>query len=116
MEVKMEKKLTRSTTDRRLGGVCGGLAEHFDVDPTIVRLLFVLAGLIDGIGVLLYLILWLIVPEEQPARTTATSLPAEETESLLQESTEEAEEKTEESEAGEAEEQEEQAELEEQEA
>jgi phage shock protein PspC (stress-responsive transcriptional regulator) len=109
MEVKMEKRLTRSMTDRRLGGVCGGLAKHFNVDPTIVRLLFVLAALIEGIGVLLYLILWLIVPEEQVAHTTTTSLPDEEQE-LLQESTEEAEEtkeieeSTEETEAGEAEE------------
>lgn len=45
-----------------IGGVCGGLAEHLEVDPTIVRLGFVLLGLWSGIGIAAYLILWIIVP------------------------------------------------------
>ena len=45
-----------------IGGVCGGLAEYLEVDPTIVRLGFVLLGLYSGIGIAAYLILWIIVP------------------------------------------------------
>jgi phage shock protein C len=45
-----------------LGGVCGGLGEFFGIDPTLVRLFFVLLALLGGHGVLIYLILWLIVP------------------------------------------------------
>lgn len=53
-------KLYRSEIDRVLGGVAGGLGEYFNVDPTILRVIFVLLGL-NG-GVLVYLILWLIIP------------------------------------------------------
>lgn len=59
----MNKKLYRSSHDKIIAGVCGGLAEYFDVDPTIVRLLFVLAVVMGGGGVILYLILWLIMPK-----------------------------------------------------
>ena len=45
-----------------IGGVCGGLGEVLDIDPTIVRVVFVLLGLLGGHGVLLYIILWLIMP------------------------------------------------------
>jgi len=57
------KRLYRSGSERILGGVCGGLGEYFNVDPTIVRILYILFTLLSfGTGVLLYLILWLIVP------------------------------------------------------
>ena len=55
------KKLYRSRTDSVIGGVCGGLAEYFSVDPVIVRVITVLL-LFTGTGVLGYLILWLVVP------------------------------------------------------
>ena len=64
----MERKLYRSQTDMRLGGVCGGLGEYLNVDPTVIRLLFVLLALTGGHGILLYIILWLIVPLK-PAQT-----------------------------------------------
>ncbi len=58
------KKLYRSRTDRMIGGVCGGLAKYFAIDPTIVRLAFVL-GLFLAAGTLwAYLILMLVIPEE----------------------------------------------------
>jgi phage shock protein C len=57
-------KLYRSRTDRQLAGVCGGLAEFFNVDPTLVRILFVIGTLMGGPGLLLYIILWLIMPED----------------------------------------------------
>ena len=47
-----------------LGGVCGGLAEYFDVDTTIVRVVFVISLFLGGTGVLAYILLWIIVPEE----------------------------------------------------
>jgi phage shock protein PspC (stress-responsive transcriptional regulator) len=56
------KRLYRSEKNRMLGGVCGGLAEYFNVDPTIVRLLWILFVLTFGTGVLAYLVAWLIVP------------------------------------------------------
>ena len=56
------KKLTRSE-DRKLLGVCGGIAEYFELDPTIVRLLWVLCCLLGGSGILAYIIAALIMPE-----------------------------------------------------
>lgn len=56
------RRLYRSRTDLMIGGVCGGLGEYFAVDPTLVRLFFVLLTLAGGSGVLLYLLLWIIIP------------------------------------------------------
>jgi len=58
------KRLFRSRTERMLGGVCGGLADFLNLDPTIVRLIFIAATLIGGPGIVVYLILWLITPLE----------------------------------------------------
>lgn len=60
----MYKKLYRSVTDKMVGGVCGGLAEYFDIDPVIVRLIFVLAVIFGGSGILAYIILWIIIPQK----------------------------------------------------
>ena len=59
----MDKRLYRSRSDRKIAGVCGGIAEHFGWDPTLVRLGWVLLTLLGGSGVLIYLILWLVMPE-----------------------------------------------------
>jgi phage shock protein PspC (stress-responsive transcriptional regulator) len=56
------RKLMRSSTDKKLGGVCAGVAEYFDLDPTIIRIVWVLAVLCAGTGLLLYLILWIVLP------------------------------------------------------
>jgi len=58
------KRLFRSRTDVMLGGVCGGLAKYLDVDPTIIRLVFILLFFIGGGGFWIYLVLWLITPVE----------------------------------------------------
>lgn len=58
-----QKRLYRSTTDSHLAGVCGGIAEYLEVDPTLVRLAFVALTLLGGPGLILYIILWLVVPE-----------------------------------------------------
>src|SRR5258708_37821447 len=56
------KKLMRSSTNKKLGGVCAGLAEYFDMDPTLVRVLWLLVVLCGGTGILLYVILWIVLP------------------------------------------------------
>ncbi len=55
-------RLVRSRSDRVIAGVAGGLAHHFDVDPTLVRVLWVLAVVVGGFGVLAYVILWVVLP------------------------------------------------------
>lgn len=63
-EYFMTKRLYRSVSDRKIAGVCGGLAEYFDVDSTVVRLLFIILLLLSfGTALLIYLIMWVIVPE-----------------------------------------------------
>ena len=64
------KKLYRSSTDRKIAGVCAGLAEYFNIDPTIVRVIFVLLLLPGGLpGLLPYLLLWIIIPVAPSATT-----------------------------------------------
>ena len=58
------KKLYRSRSNRMLAGICAGIANYFNVDPTIVRLVFVVMALAGGPGLIVYLILALIIPEE----------------------------------------------------
>lgn len=58
------KRLYRSKTDLMLGGVCGGLAKYLNVDPTIIRLVFVLLLFLGGGGFWIYLVLWIITPVE----------------------------------------------------
>ncbi len=61
MENNTYRRLTRSTTDRKLAGVCGGLAKHFNLDPSVVRIVFLVAALCGSTGVWIYLALWLIM-------------------------------------------------------
>ena len=69
----MNNRLMRSQSDRMIGGVCGGLAEYFGIDSAIVRLIFVVAVL-SGVSPLVYLVLWIVIPEEKgPA--TISALP-----------------------------------------
>jgi phage shock protein C len=56
-------RLYRSTTSRVFGGVAGGIAEYFNMDPVIIRIIFVLAAIFGGGGVIIYLVLWIAVPE-----------------------------------------------------
>jgi phage shock protein PspC (stress-responsive transcriptional regulator) len=53
----------RSTTNRVIAGVCAGLAQYFDIDVTLVRVVFVLLAMADGVGILAYFVLWVVVPE-----------------------------------------------------
>jgi phage shock protein C len=59
------KRLYRSRKDRILGGVCGGLGDHIDVDPTIIRVVWAVVTLLTiGTGLLAYIIAWILIPEE----------------------------------------------------
>jgi phage shock protein C len=60
----MEKRLTLSSTDKKIAGVCGGLAEYLNVDPTLVRVVFIALAVAGGPGLLLYLLLWMVIPAE----------------------------------------------------
>jgi phage shock protein C len=65
------KQLTRSSTDRKLGGVSAGLAEYFDVDPILFRVGFVVATLASGVGAIAYLGLLAFVPSDDNALVPA---------------------------------------------
>lgn len=60
---KEPKRLYRSRIDKKIAGVCGGIAEYFNIDSVLIRLAFVLFALADGIGIVLYIIAWIIIPE-----------------------------------------------------
>ena len=58
-----QKRFYLSTTDKKLAGVCGGIAEYFDIDPLLVRIAFVILFLGYGCGLLVYILLWLLAPK-----------------------------------------------------
>ena len=60
----MAERLYRSRTKKVIGGVAGGLSDYLNLDPVLVRVLFVIITLVNGLGVLLYIILWIVVQEE----------------------------------------------------
>jgi phage shock protein C len=68
-------RLHRSVNDRVIAGVCGGVAEAFDIDPILVRLAFIVAALWGGIGVLAYLVLLVVLPAETDAAALAVAPP-----------------------------------------
>ena len=74
-----ETRLHRSTTDRKIGGVCGGIAEYFDWDPNAVRIAWIVAALFAGTGFLLYIVLWIVLPEGSGAagRSSAIAIAEE---------------------------------------
>ena len=61
----MEKKFYLSTTDKKIAGVCGGLADHFGIDSALLRLVTVLLILFGGLSLWVYIILWIIIPSNQ---------------------------------------------------
>ena len=58
------RKLYRSRYNRQIAGVCGGLAEYFNMDATLLRVLFIVLAVLGGSGIVLYLAMWIIVPRE----------------------------------------------------
>lgn len=70
------KRLYRSRKERMFGGICGGIGEHIDVDPTIIRLIWVVITILSlGTGIIVYLIAWIIIPEfpDEPSLQTTTA-------------------------------------------
>lgn len=59
------KRLFRSKANRKLGGVCGGIAEYFALDPTLIRVLWAVAILFGGAGLIAYIICWIMIPEKR---------------------------------------------------
>lgn len=71
----VRKRLVRSSTDKKIAGVCAGLADYFDLDVTIIRIVWILAVLFAGAGVLVYLILWIALPlAPTPAVTSSATV------------------------------------------
>jgi phage shock protein PspC (stress-responsive transcriptional regulator) len=64
------RKLYRSQTQRMIAGVCGGLAEYFNVDATLMRVLFLLLAVFGGSGIVIYIVMWVIVPDASKAPPT----------------------------------------------
>jgi len=67
------KKLMRSSTDKKIGGVCGGLADYFDLDPTVIRLVWLLLVLFAGTGLVVYIVLWIVLPLAPPGVIPASA-------------------------------------------
>ena len=62
-KVSADKRLCRSRSNRTLAGVCAGIAEYYGWDPTLMRVAWIVLTLLGGSGILLYLIMWLVMPE-----------------------------------------------------
>jgi phage shock protein C len=62
----MARRLMRSRNERVIAGVCGGIAEYFEMDPVLVRVILAVITLMGGAGILLYLILWAVLPLAPP--------------------------------------------------
>ena len=62
MAAQVPSRLYRSRSQKMIAGVCGGLGEYFDVDPVLIRLLFVVTAFISGVGILAYIVLWIVLP------------------------------------------------------
>lgn len=73
----MRERLYRSRKDKMVAGVAGGLAEYFDIDPVIVRIVFIAAALLTGTGFIVYALLWMVVPYKDEVQNPVTEPAAE---------------------------------------
>jgi phage shock protein PspC (stress-responsive transcriptional regulator) len=68
------KRLYRSKKERMLGGVCAGLGEHLDIDPTVIRLIWAVVTVLSfGTGIIVYILAWILIPEEDTAGSAPQS-------------------------------------------
>ena len=65
----MERKLYLSNTNKKLGGVCGGIGEYFNIDPTVVRIIWFLTFFLHGLGLLAYFVAWLVMPRRSGCKS-----------------------------------------------
>jgi phage shock protein PspC (stress-responsive transcriptional regulator) len=73
------RRLVRSTTDKKIAGICGGLAEYFGADATLIRLLWIIVSIFCGAvigGIIAYVIAWLIIPRSPAGASLSTAVPA----------------------------------------
>ncbi len=75
VQARPQKKLMRSRRDEKIAGVCGGFAEYLDLDPTLVRLAWVLCALFIGWGVIAYIIAWIVMPQEPLTKPATVEAP-----------------------------------------
>jgi phage shock protein PspC (stress-responsive transcriptional regulator) len=68
------KRLMRSSSDKKIGGVCAGVANYFDVDPTVVRIIWLVAAFCAFTGIVAYIVLWIALPLS-PATSAAMAVP-----------------------------------------
>ena len=73
-----EKRIYRSQREKVIAGVCGGVAEYFNIDPVLVRIFWVVAAFADGLGLIAYIIAWIIIPENPLAAEQASEAGQEE--------------------------------------
>lgn len=71
----MQKRLMLNSRDKKLAGVCAGLADYLDIDVTIIRVLFLFFAFQFGGGVLLYIIMWALMPKDYPQITEGNEQP-----------------------------------------
>lgn len=83
-ETTPPSRLYRSATNRMIGGVAGGLGEYFSIDPTIIRIIFILLTLFNGIGLLFYILMWIIIPTEKQSTLKNTDAIQENLEEMKQ--------------------------------
>lgn len=70
------RRLRRSRSDRIIAGVCGGLGRYLGIDPVLIRIAFVVLALAGGGGVLLYIVGWVLIPEERPGESPGEARPS----------------------------------------
>ncbi|MCX7124717.1 MAG: PspC domain-containing protein [Gammaproteobacteria bacterium] len=61
----MTKQLFRSKSNRKIAGVCGGLGDFFEIDPIFFRAIFLVSAIFGGLGLVIYIVLWILMPEEK---------------------------------------------------
>ncbi len=81
----MEKRLVRKSTEKMFLGVAAGIADYLNIDPVLIRLIFVIMTLAGGPGILLYIVMALLMPEEGTAFTSAKAQPFDEEEIVVHE-------------------------------
>jgi phage shock protein PspC (stress-responsive transcriptional regulator) len=69
------KRLYRSITDRKIAGVSGGLADYFEIDPLLIRLIFIILAVSGGAGLFIYIVLWIVTPDQPYSTQSSNNAP-----------------------------------------
>jgi len=86
--MEQHRKVYRSEKDRLIAGVCGGLAEYFNTDPVLVRLIFVLFAFVSGLGIIAYIVLWIIAPRASSQEVSSKEVLKENINEIKEKATE----------------------------